>query len=233
MIITDKLVSVIIPAYNEADIIEETLANLDYRWIKEIIVINDGSEDKTLELIKKYIVKIINFRENKGKGRAVEAGLKAARGEVIAIIDADLGESVREISKLIEPIIKKNADIVIGIVEIKGGGLGLVCWLAEKIVDIFTGQVMKAPLSGQRIFHRRILSDIMPLAQGFGLEIAMDIDILNKNINLSEIKCDFAHRVTGHTVDGYFHRWQQFYDIVRTAWFKRRYLWLRFLKKLD
>jgi len=169
MIITDKLVSVIIPAYNEADIIEETLANLDYRWIKEIIVINDGSEDKTLELIKKYIVKIINFRENKGKGRAVEAGLKAARGEVIAIIDADLGESVREISKLIEPIIKKNADIVIGIVEIKGGGLGLVCWLAEKIVDIFTGQVMKAPRSGQRIFHRRILSDIMPLAQGFGL----------------------------------------------------------------
>src|SRR6056297_3522152 len=114
MIITNKLVSVIIPAYNEADIIEETLANLDYRWIKEIIVINDGSEDKTLELIKKYIVKIINFRENKGKGRAVEAGLKAARGEVIAIIDADLGESVREISKLIEPIIKKNADIVIG-----------------------------------------------------------------------------------------------------------------------
>ncbi len=220
-------VSVVIPAYNEEDNIETTLVNLNYKWIKEIIVINDGSVDSTLDKIQKHNVKIVNFQENKGKGKAVEAGLKIAQGEIIALIDADLGQSVREITKLLKPVIAEKIDITIAVIEIEGGGLGIVRWLAEKVILLFTGKIMCAPLSGQRVFHRKILNDILPLSGGFGLELGMDLDIIKKNIEYREISCNFKHRITGHNLQGYLHRFQQLLDILITLWNKRRYLWIK------
>ncbi len=220
-------VSVIIPAYNEAKVIEKTLTSLNFNWIKEIIVINDGSNDNTLELVKDFPVRLINFKKNCGKGKAVEAGIKVASCEIIAIVDADLGKSVREVSRLLKPIINESADIVIGIINIEGGGLGLLRWFAEVVVKIFSGQIMEAPLSGQRVFHRRILADIIPFSEGFGLEVGMNLDVFYNNWILKEVKCNFSHRVTGQSIQGYLHRFKQFIDIIRTAWDKRGYLWKR------
>lgn len=85
-------VSIAIPAYNKEDTIEDvikSLLNLNYPKKIEIIGVNDGSKDKTLEVMKKYPIKIINKRRNEGKPKALNDALKIARGEIFGFIDAD------------------------------------------------------------------------------------------------------------------------------------------------
>ena len=109
-------VSIIIPVYNEEKTIIDILKKVNHQKINsilmEIIVINDGSKDCSLELLKnnpKLYTKLINLEKNKGKGGAVREGLKSAIGDYILFQDADM-----EYEKLLEPVIKFDADIVIG-----------------------------------------------------------------------------------------------------------------------
>jgi len=86
-------VSIIIPAYNEEKNIKKTIKvvkGLTYPRKKEIIVVNDGSTDKTYEIIKKIKgIKILNIKKNKGRASALNLGLKHAKGEIIVRIDSD------------------------------------------------------------------------------------------------------------------------------------------------
>jgi len=213
----DKIVSIVIPAYNEEDRLAETLQYLNFSWIKEIILVDDGSTDGTARIASTFSgVNVINNKENRGKGKAVERGIQSSAGKIIAVIDADLGESVREIDKLVVPVITGGAEITIASLPIRGGGLGLVRKLARYGLKVLTGQEMNSPLSGQRVFQRQILDKIMPFQDGFGLEIAMDIAIIRNNLNYQEIECNISHRITGQNLKGYLHRGRQFLDILGT-----------------
>ncbi len=220
--INNKLISVIIPAYNEEDIIDRTLEKIDREYVDEIIVINDGSTDNTKALIKKYPVKLIDLKENSGKGNAVTRGIKESRGDILVILDADLGESVSEIKKLITPILENKFDATIGIIPINGGGLGVVRKLATVGMKYMTGRNMKAPLSGQRAFKREVINKLLPLQNGFGLEMGLNISLIRKKINFLETECNFKHRITGHDYNGYIHRFKQFTDILKTIWILKR-----------
>ncbi len=114
-------VSIIIPVYNEEKTIIDILKKVNLQKINsismEIIVINDGSKDHSLELLKnnpKLYTKLINLEKNKGKGGAVREGLKSAVGDYILFQDADMEYDPSEYEKLLEPIIKFDADIVMG-----------------------------------------------------------------------------------------------------------------------
>ena len=114
-------VSVIIPVYNEEKTIIDVLEKVNHQKINsismEIIVINDGSKDHSLELLKnnpKLYTKLINLEKNKGKGAAVREGLKSAVGDYILFQDADMEYDPSEYEKLLEPVIKFDADIVMG-----------------------------------------------------------------------------------------------------------------------
>jgi glycosyltransferase involved in cell wall biosynthesis len=217
----ERKVSVIIPAYNEFDIIGETLNNLCFDFIKEVIVVNDGSNDNTLDILKNYSVNIINLSKNIGKGKAVESGLNVSKGDVIALIDADIGVSVREIEKLVIPVLDKEVDMTIAIIPIRSGGLGLVRLLSDLGLRLVTGKRMIAPLSGQRVFNREIIKDITPFSPGFGLEIGIDIDIIRKGIRFKEIECNINHKVSGKDFRGFLHRMNQFFSIFLSILNKR------------
>lgn len=109
-------VSVIIPCYNEEgnirECIERILAlNKNY----EIIVINDGSSDKTKDIVEKFKkIKLISYLENKGKGYAVKAGLKNTKNEIAVILDADMSTPPEELPFLLNPILNGSADFVNG-----------------------------------------------------------------------------------------------------------------------
>ncbi len=114
-------VSIIIPVYNEVKTIIDILEKVNQQKINsismEIIVINDGSKDCSLELLKnnpKLYTKLINLEKNTGKGGAVREGLKSAVGDYILFQDADMEYDPSEYEKLLEPIIKFDADIVMG-----------------------------------------------------------------------------------------------------------------------
>ncbi|MDC0445805.1 glycosyltransferase family 2 protein [Candidatus Pelagibacter sp.] len=112
-------ISVIIPAYNEENTIKEILKRIKRIKInKQIIVINDGSKDNTLNILtknkKKYFDVLINLKKNKGKGNAIRIGLKKAKGEIIIIQDADLEYNPKDFYNLIKPIMKNKTNVVYG-----------------------------------------------------------------------------------------------------------------------
>jgi glycosyltransferase involved in cell wall biosynthesis len=116
-----RKLSIIMPAYNEEATILASLKrtiSLDLGKIKkEIVVINDGSNDNTgerLTSVKNRVVKVINKRVNQGKGAAIRDAIKLSSGDVIVIQDADLEYNPNEIKKLIKPIEEGIADVVYG-----------------------------------------------------------------------------------------------------------------------
>ncbi len=116
----NKLVSLIIPVYNEEKRIERTLDKVfnffstqDYNY--EIVVVNDGSTDSTVEVLSKYRddIKIVDLGRNLGKGAAVRTGMLTSKGDYRIFSDADLSTPIYEIVKLLEHL-QGGADICIG-----------------------------------------------------------------------------------------------------------------------
>lgn len=117
--------SIVIPVYNESRIINETLRRVHSFLVfkgepGEIIVSNDGSTDRTADIVREFIqahplciVKLIDMRQNSGKGAAVRKGVLAAEGRAVLITDADLSTPVKESDKLVQAI-EAGCDIAIG-----------------------------------------------------------------------------------------------------------------------
>jgi glycosyltransferase involved in cell wall biosynthesis len=126
-------ISIVIPVFNEANDIESILCELEkhmfgYLGIDpwEIIVVNDGSTDNTLEKIKhfgrvKKWLNIIDMASHYGRGRALRAGLRAAKGDIIVSMDADLSYAPYHINRMVDKITGDNADIVLASAYGKNG----------------------------------------------------------------------------------------------------------------
>ena len=115
--------SIVIPAYNEASRLGSTLGRvLNYiisqQWDAEVIVVNDGSRDRTADLVREYarhysFLRLIENPGNRGKGYSVRNGMLNAAGDVLLFSDADLSSPIEEAPKLFRAI-KEGADIAIG-----------------------------------------------------------------------------------------------------------------------
>ncbi len=124
--------SVIIPAYNEGKSIVKTLEEINaylsrQKYDYEILVVNDGSKDRTAEIVKGLLTRIrglrlIDNKENRGKGYAVRQGMLEARGFFRLFTDADNSTSIDQIEK-IWPEVEKGCEVVIGSRDIKGAVL--------------------------------------------------------------------------------------------------------------
>lgn len=117
--------SVIIPAYNEENTIQQILNEvliLELPGVKlELVIINDCSTDGTRSLVENYInehptnaIRLINQEKNKGKGAAIRRGIEEAGGDFLIIQDADLEYDPREYKDLLDPILSDKADVVYG-----------------------------------------------------------------------------------------------------------------------
>ncbi|MDD3808480.1 MAG: glycosyltransferase family 2 protein [Candidatus Pacebacteria bacterium] len=108
--------SIVIPAYNAEKFIDNTINQLISSFPEsEIIVINDGSQDKTLDKINNYTnIKVINHTENLGKGRSLQDGFKTASKNFIVFTDADLPYGIDNIKKIYAKLENNTCDIVVG-----------------------------------------------------------------------------------------------------------------------
>lgn len=216
-------VSVLIPAFNESNRIVDTIRGIEnIKEIDEIIVVNDGSTDDTADKAKKAGAKLVNIKNNSGKGKALKEGLKYVKNDVVAFIDADVGLTSREVIKLIEPVINGDADVTVARfpkVNVKSG-FGFVKKLAKYGVKLLTGYDFDSTLSGQRVFKKEVLDKIKKFYSGYGIEVGMTIDILNMGYKIKEIDVDMTHSVTLRDLNGFIHRGRQFIDILKVLFIK-------------
>ncbi len=210
--------SFIVPAYNEEDCIEGTLGTIDTivmgkRLSYEIVVVNDGSADKTLAKARQYAgrnghVRVISYAKNLGKGHAVKTGFMNSNGNVVFFADSDMEIDLEKISDYVEAL--KDGDIVIASKKHSNSRVNVP--LSRKIlsegfnalVRILTGVHLKDTQSGLKAMKKSAFSDIFPrlavkryafdvellaVANLYGLKVVeMPVNIkLDAKFNLKEI----------------------------------------------
>src|SRR5437868_4165088 len=100
------MISAVIPAYNEAERIACTLSALGtVELVEEVIVVDDGSTDSTAAAADRAGATVIRTAQNRGKGAALTTGIQSASGNILLLLDADLGETASQASLLLEPVL--------------------------------------------------------------------------------------------------------------------------------
>lgn len=214
-------VSVIIPAFNEEERITQTVESAwSIPGVGQVIVVDDGSQDQTAQMASTVGATVIRSKKNLGKGDALSLGLQKVTGDFVLLLDADLGRSATEARKILEPVMRGQADMTIARFtgKKKGGGFGLVLTLARRAVRMLTGLSIEAPLSGQRALNRRAVSALGGIgASGFGAEVAMIIDLAKEGMIIKEVPVEMEHRETGRDLAGFLHRGRQFWQTMVTV----------------
>lgn len=219
-------ITVVIPAWNESERIGCTLQHLrklhrtEGAVFHEIIVVDDGSSDDSWRKADRFADRVIRHSRRRGKGAALETGWRAAKGEVLVFLDADLGETAAHAGVLVDPVLAGEADMTIAKLPPaqRRGGFGLVKGLAVGGIYHLSGCGFRpeAPLSGQRAVRREVLESIGGLAQGFGIEVGLTIDALRRGFRVMEVEVPFRHRETGRNFSGFVHRGRQFWWVGMT-----------------
>lgn len=213
----EKKVIALIPAYNEEERIGLTIKSLfSITEINEVIVIDDGSNDDTGFIATSLGAKVISNNKNSGKGAALNKAIDHITGDIVVLVDADLGESAKEIKKLLEPILKGYADMTIAAFpkRKKKSGFGIVKGFARWTVKKYGGNYLEEPLSGQRALTRAAFHKITPFSDGYGVEVIANIKALKNGLRVIEIPTNMHHRVTGRDLKGFLHRGKQLRDII-------------------
>lgn len=218
-----KKVVCVVPVYNEADLIEKTINSLKKaKYIDEIVVVNDGSSDNTLEVAKKLNISIINLEKNYGKGYAMKKAIDTLKYDYIAFLDGDLGETSIQVESLILPIINGEAHVSIAKFPERNtmtntkGGFGIVKNFAKKGVYFFTKKEIDTSLSGQRVYKREVVEKIDYIPHRYGIEVAMTIQTINNGYSIIEVPVTMEHRYSQRNLKGFIHRGKQFKDILKT-----------------
>jgi len=198
--------SVIIPAYNEEKTITKIVDQLKELNMKkqdlEIIVVNDGSSDATGKILKtvKGIV-FLNKTINEGKGAAIRDGMQKAKGDVIAIQDADLEYDPKELMELVQPILDGKADVVYGsrFNNVKPHRV-LYFWhmIGNKLLTLLTNMVADMNFSDMetcyKVFTKEVARKLILRENRFGFEPEFTIKIARLKVRVYEAGISYSGR---------------------------------------
>ncbi len=207
-------ISIIIPVFNEQDnilIVLERLENIklpDFITDKEMIIVDDCSNDKSFEVINKDIeskkgIKLIRHCVNQGKGAAIRTGLKYVTGDVIIFQDGDLELSPDDIPRLLEAMQKFNVEFVNGSRYLPGvirPVASYMRYLANKLFTFLTSLIINVKLTdmacGYKLIHKRLLDQLDLKENRFGFEAELIIKALKiKRNNIIEVPVHYFPRL--------------------------------------
>ncbi|MFQ5575106.1 MAG: glycosyltransferase family 2 protein [Terriglobia bacterium] len=197
--------SVIIPAFNEKNTISEvveTVAALDLP--KQIIVVDDGSDDGTTEILERLrsTVRGLNvqfLKRNSGKGAAIHQGLTQVRGDIVIIQDADLELDPGEYPRLIEPIVKGEADVVYGSRFLTPvDGLSRFSLVGNKVITWLTNRLYGLRLTdqatGYKVFRANVIKRVPLECRGFEFCSEVTAKIARMGHEITEVPVSYIPR---------------------------------------
>ena len=207
MIFQKNLSSIIVPFYNEEATLEKSVFKLvNEKFNKEIILVNDGSTDKSKDIAsnleQKYdSIRLINFKENRGKGFAVKTGMQESSGDIVGIFDADLEYSTEDLNDLIEFIRKENTDFVCGsrfIGNKDRKNIYLRTFIANKLMSLLFSYVYKTKITDVatclKVFKREIIENINIEKDDFSIEIELIAKAISQTSDFKEIPISYNGR---------------------------------------
>jgi dolichol-phosphate mannosyltransferase len=202
------LLSVVIPAYNEARFIGTLLERIKAVNVAalgvslEIIVVDDGSSDDTAGVVERAGgARLISMTVNGGKGRAVRAGIAAATGELLIIQDADLEYDPRDYLPMLRAMLEKRADVVYGsrylgrgrhphqsrAAYLGGRSLSAIAWA-------FTGRFLTDTVTAYKLFRREDVATLPLETTGFELDHEITARLLARGKTIVEVPIGYAPR---------------------------------------
>ena len=237
--------SIIIPAYNEAQTIELILGKimsvtLGEKLKKEVLVVNDASTDGTPQIVEKFMarfpdenIRLISQKENLGKGAAIHRGIEEATGDYIVIQDADTEYDPREYARLLQPVLEGFADVVYGS-RFAGGQPHriLFFWhsLGNKLLttlsNMFTNLNLTDMESCYKLFRAEHLKSLLLKEKRFGFEPEVTAKIARiQGIRIYEVGISYYGRTynEGKKID-WKDGFRAIYCVLRYNVFDRKYL---------
>jgi len=207
--ILSPVLSVVIPAYNEEDgianIIERVLAvkpALNQAGVAdlELIVVDDGSRDRTTEIVSSCPgVRLVSHGTNKGYGAALKTGFQAATGDLLAFLDADGTYPPEYFPELCKAALQ-GGDLVVG--SRRSGAssemplvrqVGNLIW--SSLVSMIGGRRVADPASGMRVFRREVLECLYPLPDGLNFTPVMSTRAVHEGVRLVEVPIPYKERL--------------------------------------
>lgn len=201
-------VTAIVPAYNE----EKTVGNvlkilLAAKEIDEIIVVSDGSTDKTAEISKSLGVRVLENPLRNGKGKAMRKGVENTKAEIICFFDADLiGLVLEHVSQLVQPVLRQEAAMVVGIRD----------RLKETLLFLLKIDPLLA-FAGQRALRREIFENLPEkFSQGFAIETALNFECQVNKLPVKYVKLKGLKMIIK----------EKKYGLVKGFWERLKMVWV-------
>ncbi len=196
-------ISIVVPCYNEANSITNTLNRINETFKKantnfEVIVVNDGSKDNTAQVLENYSgkIKILTNKPNRGYGASLKKGINFAKYDWIAIVDADGTYPVEEFKTLLEYI--PDCDMVVGARTKKASIPWLrrpAKWFLTRLAKYLTGRKIPDLNSGMRIFNKSIFKRFEPLfPEGFSFTTTITMSCLTNDYLVKFIPIEYYER---------------------------------------
>lgn len=203
----DQTVKVIIPALNEALSIGKVIAAIP-QWVDEIIVVDNGSTDKTFEVAKEHGAKVIK-EPRRGYGQACLTGMAALEHcDIVVFLDADYSDYPEQMNLLVEPIVDKQAEMVIGsrvksakaaqiLTPVQRFGNALSCWLIRLL---WGGRF--SDLGPFRAIRWSSLQKLQMNDRNYGWTIEMQIKAVRMDMSIREVPVNYRKRIGKSKISG-------------------------------
>lgn len=228
VIVPQKIVAVL-PAYNE-EVSIGSIVLLTKKFVDNLIVIDDGSSDRTADIARRAGAEVILHEVNKGKGGALKTGFRAAvnlGADIIVTMDSDGQHNPADIPKLVDPIFKGEADIVNGSRYLHGSDRNTPGYrrVGQTILDRFTnlssGLKTTDSQSGFRAFSASTVNVFRFNAQGMAIESEMLSDAGKAGLRIKEAEISVRYDVDCSTINPVKHGFEVFAMVLKDMEFKK------------